>query len=486
MIRSSQREAQASSQVKYPQCRSVVYAPTHELEKSTKRLWEQANEKPPPVAAPDTKLELDFVYGYHNSGYMQTQRSNIFYLRTKEIVYPSAALVILYNQETHTQNFFRGHSEEVSCIAVHPNGRFVASSQTGRFPPIFVWDSKKRIKGTKQVSDESHLATLDGHERTTCSLSFSHDGKLLVSVGSDDHNTAIVWDWKHHTSLAQCSAGGQPVFDMRFNPYQAYGIPDNPPLPGQAPSEDDAVYTLTSCGVRHIKFWVFLRSQDEDSDLPDAKRWYLEGNNVNYATKTSVQDITCFTFVDDSKPLTIRNERGHLESIGGSTERTDSRVVAGTSDGDVFVFKQPEVKLRYGNSSKEPQPWWILDGDTKSSSDSHNVSKRMLWDSFATLIGIIPHNVSAGNRYILPRKDRDEIDRLTAKLRLQSHNTELKKKLEAMYYSGPIAHQGATSMVEFNKSSGVLVTSGKDGKIRVWDPNIGIEEQVSASRSGKC
>ena len=61
------------------------------------------------------------------------------------------------------------------------------------------------------------------------------------------------------------------------------------------------------------------------SQIPDAKRWYLEGNSVNYATKTSVQDICSFTFIDDSKPLTIRNEKGKLESIEGSTERTDSR-----------------------------------------------------------------------------------------------------------------------------------------------------------------
>ena len=34
-----QREQQVSSQVKYSQCRSVVYAPTHEQEKNQKRLW---------------------------------------------------------------------------------------------------------------------------------------------------------------------------------------------------------------------------------------------------------------------------------------------------------------------------------------------------------------------------------------------------------------------------------------------------------------
>ena len=45
-----------------------------------------------------------------------------------------------------------------------------------------------------------------------------------------------------------------------------------------------------------------------------------------------------------------------------------------------------------------------------------------------------------------------------------------------MYYSGPTGHQGATCMVEFNKSSGILLTSGKDGRVRIWDPGIGVEE----------
>ena len=230
----------------------IKYHLTHPKFNPTQLSTPDSNTQPPPLPAPDTKLEIDFVYGYHNSGYQQTQRCNTFFLKSEEIIYPAAALVILYDEETHTQNFFRGHSEEVSCLAVHPNGRFVASSQTGRFPPVFVWDSDKRVEGTNILSDDSHLSTLNGHERTVVSLDFSHDGKLLVSVGSDDHNTAIVWDWKSGTNLAQVSAGGQPVYDMRFNPYQAYGIPDNPPLPGQAPIEDDAVYTLTSSGVRHI------------------------------------------------------------------------------------------------------------------------------------------------------------------------------------------------------------------------------------------
>ena len=106
-------------------------------------------------------------------------------MASEEIVYFSAGLVIIYNQGTHRQNFFRGHTDEVSCLAVHPNGKFVASSQVGRYPPIYIWDSTKRLEESKSMSDDSHLSTLQGHDARTVSLDFSHDGKLLVSVGSD-------------------------------------------------------------------------------------------------------------------------------------------------------------------------------------------------------------------------------------------------------------------------------------------------------------
>ena len=149
----------------------------------------------------------------------------------------------------------------------------MASGQAGRNPPIYVWDSSARTKNQKTLPEEAHRATLASHDQRVCSLDFSHDGKLLVSVGSDDHHTVIVWDWKTATPLASASGGVQTVFDMRFNPYQAYGIPDAVPLPGQAPTDDDAIYTLTSCGVRHIKFWVFLRTinEDEKTNFAEAK-----------------------------------------------------------------------------------------------------------------------------------------------------------------------------------------------------------------------
>ena len=52
---------------------------------------------------PDSRLEMDFVYGYHNSGFTNSTRSNTFYLKSKEMIYHAASLVIMYDKESHSQ-----------------------------------------------------------------------------------------------------------------------------------------------------------------------------------------------------------------------------------------------------------------------------------------------------------------------------------------------------------------------------------------------
>jgi len=215
---------------------------------------------------------------------------------------------------------------------------------------------------------------------------------------------------------------------MRWNPFQAFGLPDTPgsPLPGQAGNSEDAVYTLVSCGQRHIKFWVLLQSEDDDMEggetsapLPaqaqaekKPSRWFLEGNQASMGTRGYVQDIASFDFVDDSDTTSA-----------GQSERAASRIVAVTKGGDIYVFSQPCIDLP-------------------------DLGKR-LWDSHATLIFSVPGTAEVGAKYNLTRAQRDE----------------------KTSYKGPLGHGGggATS-VSMSMASRLLVTAGKDGKIKVWDP----------------
>ena len=253
---------------------------------------------------------------------------------------------------------------------------------------------------TTQIPVEAQISVLDGHIKQILSLDFSHDGKLLVSLSNDNNrNSVIIWDWRKSLVVATAIANTSPVYSIRFNPFQAYGIPDDTPKPGQAQELDDVIYTLCSTGVRHVKFWVLLRTKDptvkeDDVPYPDIpghepppapKKWFLEGNLGRYGSKGHAQDALSIDFVDDSPNINTRNEDGKVAQLEGVSDRTSSRMVIGTRSGDVYVFKQPAVDLyRDRGGKKPPPPWWLapkqLRGAFRGGHGSIQTAKR-LWDS---------------------------------------------------------------------------------------------------------
>ena len=74
---------------------------------------------------PDTNLELAWAFGYRTQG---GSRNNLRYIGdatdpdTQMIVYPTAAIAVVYNLKDKAQMFYQGHTVEVTCVAVHPKG----------------------------------------------------------------------------------------------------------------------------------------------------------------------------------------------------------------------------------------------------------------------------------------------------------------------------------------------------------------------------
>lgn len=56
-------------------------------------------------------------------------RSNLYLLPTGEIVYFVAAVVVLFNVDEQCQRHYTGHTDDVKCLAVHPNKLVIASGQ---------------------------------------------------------------------------------------------------------------------------------------------------------------------------------------------------------------------------------------------------------------------------------------------------------------------------------------------------------------------
>ena len=77
--------------------------------------------------APDISPSLEWVYGYRG----KDTRANLYSLPTGEIVYYVASLAVLYSPESQTQRHYRGHIQDIECLATHPQAALCATGQAG-------------------------------------------------------------------------------------------------------------------------------------------------------------------------------------------------------------------------------------------------------------------------------------------------------------------------------------------------------------------
>jgi microtubule-associated protein-like 1/2 len=61
------------------------------------------------VDAPKTKLTLEWVYGYRG----RDCRNNLHYLPTGELIYFTAAIVVLHNVDDGTQRHYTQHTSDI-------------------------------------------------------------------------------------------------------------------------------------------------------------------------------------------------------------------------------------------------------------------------------------------------------------------------------------------------------------------------------------
>ncbi|KAK1941614.1 Echinoderm microtubule-associated protein-like 3 [Phytophthora citrophthora] len=482
--------------VRYPQCRSNVFAPS---------VFDGEIASTSDLQAPRASLELDFVYGCrsgattslsssHPAAPNASTNNSAFYLSTGEIMWFTAALVVLYKKENNTARYFREHTNEVTCAAVHPNQRIVASGQAGRSAFLLVWNVNDEPLGKR-------FACLNGHQVAVRSISFSHDGKLLASLGGDMYNTICIHDWKTQELLVSARGHTFRVNTVAFNPFQAYGRPEThrSKKPGQALQDDDACYTLVSCGVRHIRFWTLTKAdsvqaskENVDSAFsrstfggpprlrpptPTEKVWKLEGNVPSFHGRFEIQDFTSLTFVNDSPPLYKYDDQSKELVATNITDHSLGRIIAGTAKGDLCLFLQsrasPAIETISGSDIlKEPAKWWEIPDEYTDAEINDLVLEKIAYEPTARLIDVVPHDQETGNRFKLSRQSQTEMEGLSKQMALRPNATALHSRLNELKYSGPLAHQGAAYQVAYSKKLNMVLSCGSDGKLLLWTCQI--------------
>jgi len=154
---------------------------------------------------PDASLELEFIYGYR----CEDVRNNIRYTRKGNIVYHTASIGVVLNVTKTKQKHFKEHGAVISCLAIHPELVYAATSEISLEPFICIWDT----------STLECLARISGVlKKGVTHLAFSGDGKYIAAIGADSYHSLAIYNWKTNTLVGCTQVSRSPVLSLTFNP----------------------------------------------------------------------------------------------------------------------------------------------------------------------------------------------------------------------------------------------------------------------------
>ncbi|KAM7375665.1 hypothetical protein PAMP_005454 [Pampus punctatissimus] len=207
----------------------------------------------------------------------------------------------------------------ITTLSFSPDGKYVVTGESGHMPAVRVWE----------VSERLQVAELQEHKYGVACVAFSPNGKYIVSVGYQHDMMVNVWNWKKNVVIAANKVSSK-VTAVSFS--------------------DDSSYFVTA-GNRHIKFWYLdhAKTSKVNATVPLLGRSGLLGDLRN----NFFSDVACgrgrqasSTFCITSSGLLCEfNDRRLLDkwvelrtSQATCLSVTDELIFCGCSDGTVRVF----------------------------------------------------------------------------------------------------------------------------------------------------
>lgn len=120
----------------------------------------------------------------------------------QHMVYSVGCTVVVEDIGSRKQEFLRGHTNSVVCLAISRSGKLIASGQVihmGFKADIIVWDFE-----TKSIYARFAL-----HKVKVQSLAFSPSEKFLASLGGSDDGSLVVWNLDKKEALCGSPAQTQ-------------------------------------------------------------------------------------------------------------------------------------------------------------------------------------------------------------------------------------------------------------------------------------
>ncbi|XP_072035970.1 echinoderm microtubule-associated protein-like 2 isoform X2 [Amphiura filiformis] len=261
--------------------RALIAPITVEIHGQEKQFLPPSDLDPTEVSkyrAPQKRLKLEWVYGYRGLD----SRNNLFVLPSGEILYTVGAVAVMYDQETDQQRHYVGHNEDITSIAVHPSGDFVATGQmNGHLPETTPPDiaichsAHVRVWETNSLSTHAILG-LEFFEVGIACLSFSNEnnGEWLMAVDQSEDHILSLWSWNDDNLIAKSNqqTDVEDVVVGVFNPF-----------------DDNLIVTA---GKQHVFFWKIKNKKIQR----DKKSGIFEGMKPAY--------VSCIEFSHTGDVLT--------------------------------------------------------------------------------------------------------------------------------------------------------------------------------------
>ncbi|KAM4542386.1 echinoderm microtubule-associated protein-like 1 isoform 6-T6 [Odontesthes bonariensis] len=248
---------------------------------------------------PSHKLKLDWVYGYRG----RDCRSNLYLLPTGETVYFIASVVVLFNVDEQLQRHYTGHTDDIKCLAVHPDkitiatGQVAGTSSDGKLAPhVRVWDSVSL--------NTLHVLGVGFFDRALVCLAFSksNGGNTLCVVDDSNDHVLSVWDWQREDRLAEVKCSNESVFAADFHPTDSN--------------------IIVTCGKSHLCFWTMEKGM-------------LVKKQGLFEKQEKPKFVLCVTFAENGDAIT-GDSSGNILVWGKGTNRI-SHVIQGAHEGSIFA-----------------------------------------------------------------------------------------------------------------------------------------------------
>ncbi|XP_076612469.1 mitogen-activated protein kinase-binding protein 1-like isoform X2 [Chaetodon auriga] len=278
-----------------------------------------------------SKVTLEKVLGITasgNSGLACDPRSGL-------VAYPAGCVVVLLNPKKNRQHHIITSRKTITALSFSPDGKYLVTGESGHRPAVRLWD----------VAERRQVAELQTHKYGISCVAVSPNSKYIVSVGNQHDMIVNVWAWKKDVVVAANKVSSK--------------------VTGVSFSEDSSYFVTV--GNRHIKFWYLdhCKASKASAPVPLLGRSGLLGelrNNFFCDVACGRGSTSDSTFCITSSGLLCEfNSKRMLDKwvdlqtgVAQSLSLSEDMIFCGCADGTVRAFSP--VDLHFVCTLPRPHP----------------------------------------------------------------------------------------------------------------------------------